>query len=204
MENRTYLSTENHLLFETNNSLASFWLLGLNDRALSKLKNDCLKLDELMGFDEEEEEWVEEQIQKLGLGEVTLSINSYRSQLKENESYISEVYPELDRLFAEFYQTIEREQANGEKKILMNLFGYGAFYDSYQDFFKDISHLFQQLKERSRLNLIFDQDVIASTIGFDMYSEHSEKKAIVADVDLVKKSKRRSKIGKWLSKLIKN
>lgn len=189
MGNRTYLETEHHLLFETNNSLATFLLFGLNAQTLSILKDQCRQLDILALLGEEEEELVEKQIIKLGLEEISLSLDTYLSQLKKRELLLFELYPELQELFGDFCQIIDQERSCGAKRIILGITAYGAFYNSYQDFFDEIMALYQQLETHSKIKLIFKQNIIASTTGFDTYTEHEGERIAIKERKVFKKEK---------------
>lgn len=203
MGNRTYLATENHLLFETNNSLAVFWLLGLSASDLPRLKRDWINLDRLELELIDEEEQMEEQIESSELRELSLPITVFLKNLRSRTSFIAQMHPEVQVLYTQFCQVIEAERAVGEQCILLNLIAHRWFYSSYQEFFDVIASVYQQVEASDRIPLIYERAVVGSTTGFDTFSQHQGDQIAIHEWNVLQKKQKKPKrtFGQWWAKV---
>lgn len=168
MGNRCYLTTETAQIFESNNSLPTFWLMGFTEDHLQLLAQqlEYFELAETLSDQEFERRLAEKQF-----GIISLSFETFLQTLDDRSEYISIVYPELFPLYQDFQQLLTAESAYSEKLELIYL-DYLSFFDNTTDIFTAFSELFQALDSFEKTSWIDQRDILGTTIGSDDFSNH--------------------------------
>lgn len=181
MGNRTYLTMNDVQLFEGNNALPVFWLLGFNGSFLETFERDINQLEELLVTNYEEteayEKFLETYLIKTGLGSIQIETETYVRNLERHQSYIAAAYPSLVSLFQQFQGIIQTENTYADKtKITLHYQEYLGFYELFADFTGELKDLFEQVRTFEKTKWIYEGALIASTVGFDDYSNHHSEK----------------------------
>ncbi|MGG5315011.1 hypothetical protein [Enterococcus sp. AZ072] len=178
MGNRSYLLTDDQCqLFEANNTLPIFWILGGCPQPFEAKIAETANLsapEEQEGVDEDTyEELYLDWFTTHQIGDVQLSIQAYADNLENNRDYIETVYSSLTEVFDAFVKVInQQKEYNPEATIIIDYGQMIGFYEDHLEFYRLISLLIKQIENKEENKWIFPEDALGSTIGSDEYSNH--------------------------------
>lgn len=171
MGNRCYLTTETTQIFESNNSLPTFWIMGLAEEHLQLLAQQLERFELAESLSDQE---FERRLAEKQFGIITLPFESFLLTLASRSDYISNVYPDLVPLYQDFQELLTEESAYSEKLELIYL-DYLSFFNNTDDIFASFSELFKAIDSMEKTNWIDERDILGSTIGSDAFSNHHEE-----------------------------
>ncbi|MDH6365683.1 hypothetical protein M2139_002697 [Enterococcus sp. PF1-24] len=180
MGGRSYLEISDELLlFEANNTLPLFWLLGLTLENVQPIEAALQQLDAL---DIEDEEAYEALLVKAKIGEISVALTTYCQNLEKRRSYIEKVYPHLSGLYADFLKIILAEAAyDNEATITINYLEYLGFYEESLAFYQDLATSFVKFENNEKTIWLYEGDVLGSALGSDQYSNHHSQPLFSAE-----------------------
>lgn len=176
MGNRGYLSADGKMLFESNNSLPAFWLLGFEAEDFQNIQEHIALLQKVMIDDYEDSEAYESYLETFfeenaEAGFLSRGRMAYISALQANTAYIEAVYPDLVPLYCAFVRKLA-EAGEGKEKITLGYHEFLGFYDPYQDFLEELFRFAEAVKQKEKTGFIYLNDLRGSTTGYDEYAEH--------------------------------
>lgn len=171
MGNRCYLTTETTHILESNNSLPTFWLMGLAEEHLQQLAQqlETFELAETLSEKEFERRLAEKQF-----GVIDLTFEEFLQNLDFRSEYVATVYPDLLALYQDFQELIAEESEDADKLELIYL-DYLFFFENTTDILATFSALFDALDSFEMTDWINEDDILGTTIGFDDFSNHHEQ-----------------------------
>ncbi|MHC5247382.1 hypothetical protein [Enterococcus sp. LJL90] len=182
MGNRAYLLAGTDCqLFEANNSLPLFWLLGTLPQLPAKQQQiaslTAPQLENFAGeeaYEEAYEEafstWFTENL----VGEIQLASDSYLNNLEENRSYIDSLYPLLSPVYEDFIHVIQQQRAtDATVQIIIDYTETINFYSDYLEFYDDLIALCSHVANQQQTNWLYPKDPLGSAIGTDQYANHA-------------------------------
>lgn len=178
MGNRSYLLTDDQCqLFEANNALPVFWILGGGPQPFQAKIAEAVQLSapkEPEGMDEDDyEELYVDWFTTNQIGEVQLGIQAYLDNLEKNRTYIESAYGCLTETYDAFINVIKQQKEyNPEATITIDYGQMIGFYEDHLEFYHAIAALIQQIEKLEENQWIFPGDALGSTIGTDEYSNH--------------------------------
>ncbi|MGG5370239.1 hypothetical protein [Enterococcus sp. AZ196] len=168
MGNRCYLTTETTQIFESNNSLPTFWLMGLSSEHLVLLSQqlETYELAETLSQKEFERRLAEKQF-----GVIDVSFEDFLQNLDFHSEYLSAVYPDLLPLYHDFQELIAEESSYSDNLELIYL-DYLLFLEDTADLLAAFIELFEAMNSFEETSWINEEDILGSTIGYDDFSNH--------------------------------
>lgn len=160
--------TEDKYLFETNNSLAFFWIALFDREIIESCRDAWQYYDKLIEQDDEEEleRYTDDMPSPLWF---YISKEQFDHNRKVASDYLKKCYPEALNLFTEFCNYIET-QYNGEidsdEFIMLDIIAISGFYDTAGEFMNELLIEIKKLKTFGQTNYLNTSDLIASGTGF--------------------------------------
>lgn len=188
MGNRSYLAIKDTLqLFEANNTFPVFWLLGFDRAVLEDLQQQLQQLQSLLIDHYEETEayeiYLQQQVDTHCLGYVSQPLSTYAEKLHEQFPYIEHVYPETKELYQSFMAIVDKEhKLLPDAVVEVHFLEYLGFYNNYQQFYDEWQQLVNALETNEKLKWLYDGDVVGSTLGSDLYSNHHSTTLLTKEV----------------------
>ncbi|WP_265456206.1 hypothetical protein [Enterococcus sp. HY326] len=178
MGNRAYLLAGTDCqLFEANNSLPLFWLLGAlpqlpaKQQAIASLTAPQLeKFAEEEAYEEAFSTWFTENL----VGEIQLASDNYLKNLEDNRSYIDSLYPLLSPVYEEFVHVIQQQRAtDATVPIIIDYTETINFYSDYLEFYDELLALCTHVAKQQQTNWLYPKDPLGSAVGTDQYANHA-------------------------------
>lgn len=168
MGNRSYLNVQPDIqLFEANNSLPFFWLMGLLPQDYSHMQKAI-------------------EDNRTDINIYNAPIRTYLHQAQHNTAYIESVYPLLKTLYNQFLQVLTDEATqHPDANIEIEYSEYLSFYESLSEFYGEIIKFGNELNNNEKNIFFFEGDVLGAAIGSDEYSNHAGQ-AIFTDASYKK------------------
>ena len=168
MGNRTYLSIEGEdskLLFETNNSLASFWVGLLSHQALENTTKQWHILDERL---QEGDEYADEDMTQTNpyVFDFKVSLSDFQERSVFFRSYLEQHFKTYLPLYDDFINYLKANQSSADDFYLIDLFQLCSF-SSVAEFSEQLTALVASIDSNNPIPMkgCLDDDV-ASLTGF--------------------------------------
>lgn len=176
MSCQCYLHTGQELLFEASRRIPAFWLLGLEERELRRLRKDTFLLQKLLVDDHEDSARYNQYacyfLKKYSTaGVIRVNIKDYLAAVKGHRKYIKQVYPQLEGLYSAFIQKVSFMSLE-EEDILIKYCELLEGYEDYTDFYGEIKAFTEAVASQLPSPLIKKDDYVVSALGFDGFIEN--------------------------------
>lgn len=155
MGNRCYLNSELDQIFESNNTLPTFWIMGFS----------------FIHFDEFRPKQYSSKQTTLLTGLIEISPDEFLHNLQIRSAYISNVYPNLLPIYQNFLAIIEFE-AYFTDFFELNFKEYLDSFENESEVWELFKNLFYSLISMEKTSWINEQNIVYTTIGSDSYSTH--------------------------------
>lgn len=180
MGNRSYVQINGDDIFESNNSLPVFWIIGTLSTLEMKYR-EIKKMDMsfLIHGDDNDDDSYNSWFIENKVGIIEVDIETYLAELESRILYFEKKYPKLVFAYLSYIQFFKKDFKKNKKSVITIEFTeYLNFFDNHMMFYDELLKLKQQINNGTFIDLLGypnndieekNYDILAFTVGFDDY-----------------------------------